>query len=167
MYIDLDLCNSFHQIPLGELTSLILSIVTPWGSFRPLFMPEGVGPASFILQKIMDDIFPDFKDWLVVIFDNILLLAHDFSDAFDKLKLVIERCHKYNLILKLKKSWFGVTEVTFFGYKVGQGKWELSDERKKAISLIQFPSTKKDMQSFLGASIILEIACPFLWLGTE
>ena len=148
VFIDLDLCNSFHQIPLGHLTSLLLSIMTPWGSFRPLFMPEGVGPASFVLQKIMDDIFSDYKDWLVVIFDNILLLAHDYKDAFMKLKLVIKRCHDFNLILKLKKSWFGVTEVTFFGYKVGQGKWELSDERKRAISLIQFPTTKKTCSLF-------------------
>ena len=160
IYIDLDLANSFHQLRLAELTSLLLSVSTPFGPKRPLFMPEGVGPASFILQQVMDTVFSDFKDWMVVIFDNILILAHDYRDAFEKLKLCVARCYEYNVILKLKKSWFGVTEVTFFGYKVGQGCWELSDGRKNAIELIQFPQSKKDMQSFLGASIFFHRHVP-------
>lgn len=160
IYIDLDLANSFHQLRLGELTSLLLSVSTPFGPKRPLFMPEGVGPASFILQQVMDTVFADFKEWMVVIFDNILILANDYADAFSKLKICINRCHEYNVILKLKKSWFGVTEVTFFGYKVGQGSWELSDGRRKAIELIQFPQSKKEMQSFLGASIFFHRHVP-------
>ena len=57
VFLDLDLANSFHQFRLGELTSKRLSIVTPWGQVRPLFLPEGVGPASFILQKHLSSIF--------------------------------------------------------------------------------------------------------------
>jgi hypothetical protein len=45
-YIDVDLCNAFHQIRLSPQTSDILSILTPCGLMRPKFLPEGVSPAS-------------------------------------------------------------------------------------------------------------------------
>ena len=51
----------------------------------------------------------------------------------------------------MKKSWIGTDVVTFFGYEVHPGKWRLSDTRKTAISAIIFPTTQKQMQSFLEA----------------
>ena len=51
----LSVANSFHQIPISEKTSNRLSIQTPWGLVRPIFVPEGIGPASGILQKCVMD----------------------------------------------------------------------------------------------------------------
>ena len=45
VFIDLDMTNSFHQIPLDQATSELLTVTTQWGLYRPRFMPEGVGPA--------------------------------------------------------------------------------------------------------------------------
>jgi hypothetical protein len=56
-FIDLDLTNSFHQIPLAEETSKKLSVTTPWGLKRPMYLPEGVSPASGILQRMVMSIF--------------------------------------------------------------------------------------------------------------
>ena len=61
---------------------------TPWELFRPEFLPEGVGPASGILQSIVRRIFTDFGDWIIVIFDNFLILAIDYYDAHCKLDKV-------------------------------------------------------------------------------
>ena len=52
-FMDLDLTNSFHQIKLGPITSNKLSVVTPWGLRRPVYLPEGVAPASGTLQKMV------------------------------------------------------------------------------------------------------------------
>ena len=71
-FIDLDLTNSFHQIPLDDVTSNRLSVITPRGLMRPKFLPEGVAPASGTLQRMVMSIFADFKDWTIAIFDNIL-----------------------------------------------------------------------------------------------
>jgi hypothetical protein len=127
-------------------------VSTPWGLFRPKFLPEGVGPASGILQSIVRRIFADFDDWIIVIFDNFLVLASDYQDAITKLELVLRRCQLNGLVLKMKKSWIGTDVVTFFGYEVHPGKWQLSDTRKAAISAMIFPTTQKQMQSFLGAA---------------
>jgi hypothetical protein len=75
VFIDLDMTNSFHQIPIDNDSSDLLSVSTPWGLYRPKFLPEGVGPASGILQAIVRKIFAAFDDWIIVIFDNFLILA--------------------------------------------------------------------------------------------
>ena len=152
IFVDLDMTNSFHQIPIDLHSSNLLSVATPWGLFRPKFLPEGVGPASGILQSIVRRVFADLDDWIIVIFDNFLILASDYPDALTKLRTVLARCHKNRLVLKMKKSWIGTTIVTFFGYEVQPGSWGLSQSRRDAITAMIFPTSTKLMQSFLGAA---------------
>jgi hypothetical protein len=160
VFIDLDMANSFHQIPLSPEFSDLLSVQTPWGLVRPKFLPEGVGPASGLLQHIVRNIFADFHDWTIVIFDNFLILADTYEDAYEKLEKILDRCKEFGIVLKLKKSWFGVDKVTFFGYEVTHGKWELSEDRKQAIMAMEFPKNTKQMQSFLGAALFFHHHIP-------
>jgi hypothetical protein len=163
IYIDLDMKNAFHGFRLFWLTSRMLSIQTPYGQFEPIFMPEGVSPASLILMAIMGEVFADYYEWMIVIFDNILVLAHDYNDAFAKLVKVITRCKERNIVLKLSKSRFGVKTVEFFGYVCSGGSYTLSQQRIAEVAAIPFPSgpnkTKK-MQQFLGASMYFR---PFIY----
>ena len=158
-FIDLDMVNSFHQFRLAQKTSERLSVITPWGSYRPVFMPEGVSPATGVLQGHMRDMFKDFSDWAVVIFDNFCIGGDSMEDLFSKLKLFIARCKQYNLFLKMSKCYFGHQSVNFFGYEVDGEGWKIDNERKRAIKEIPFPSGPnakfkiKRMQSFLGFSL--------------
>ena len=155
VFVDLDMTNSFHEIPIDDFTSNLLSVSTPWGLFRPKFLPEGVGPASIVRR-----IFADFDDWIIVIFDNFLILASDYHDALTKLEMVLHRCQTNGLVLKMKKSWIGPNVVTFFGYEVHSGSWQVSNTRKAAISSMIFPTTQKQMQSFLGAANFFQTHIP-------
>lgn len=100
----------------------------------------------------MRSVFADYESWIIVIFDNFLILASDYSDATSKLELVLLRCKKHRLVLKMKKSWIGTDIVTFFGYEVRPGSWSLSRSRKDSIAAMVFPTNQKQMQSFLGAA---------------
>ena len=136
------MANSFHQIRLhvGRYKSALLSLQTPWGQVQPKFLPEGVGPASGVLQKIVHDIFDDFDEWTIRIFDNLLVLAHDYNDACIKAKLFINRCIERNVILKFSKTWLGFDNANFFGYVCKYQRFELSQKRKDAIAAIPFPT---------------------------
>ena len=160
IFLDFDLANSFHQFRLGPLTRKRLSVQTPWGQFEPVFLPEGVPPASGILQKCMDEIFQDCEDWSIVIFDNLLVLAHDYADAYEKAKKIFARCKERNLVLKFSKTWLGFAEVTFFGYVCSYQSYRLSEERLKSIQEIPFPSTLKQMQRFLGCALFFHNFVP-------
>ena len=99
-FVDLDMTNSFLDLP----SSLLLSVSTPWGLYRPNFLPEGVGPASGILQAIVCNVFTDLDEWIIVIFDHFLVLAHSYVDATAKVRIVLELCMAHRLVLKMKKS---------------------------------------------------------------
>ena len=59
-FCDIDMTNNFHQFLLDEDTSSKLSIQTELGLVRPRFMPEGISPASMLLQRTVLSIFADF-----------------------------------------------------------------------------------------------------------
>ena len=52
-FCDLDMANAYHQILLAAMTAARLSVQTPWGQVQPRFLPEGVAPASGLLQSIV------------------------------------------------------------------------------------------------------------------
>ena len=160
VFLDFDMANSFHQFRLGPLTRSRLSVSTPWGQFEPVFMPEGVPPASGILQKHMESIFKGFEDWTVVIFDNLLVLAEDYKDAYEKCELILDRCRKRNLVLKFSKTWLGNDNVEFFGYRCSYDRFELTEKRKQSIMDIPFPTTTKQMQRFLGCALFFRQFMP-------
>jgi hypothetical protein len=160
IYVDIDLTNSYHQFRLGPITSARLSVQTPWGQVQPKFMPEGVTPASGILQAAIQEIFKDFDEWTIRIFDNLLVLAHDFQDAFLKFRRVVERCRLRNVVLKFSKTWIGFTEVNFFGFVCKHKSYSLSQQRKDSIVAMPMPDSVKKMQRFLGCALFFSSFIP-------
>ena len=159
-FTDVDMTNAFHQCRLSEHTSNMLSIVCPWGQFRPVFMPEGIGPATALLQKHVREIFEDFKAWSVIIFDNFLLLANTYDQLLERLYMFLTRCKERNVFLKFKKSYIGFTHANFFGYKVQHGTYELQAKHTNAIRQVSFPDNIKAMRTFLGSAIFFKTFVP-------
>ena len=160
MYMDIDLTNAFHQIKLDPETSAKLSIQTPWGQYEPRFMPEGIAPATGVLQETVKSIFADFEQWAIVIFDNMLILAKDAPDAYAKFRLVVERCKQRNLVLKMAKSWLGFREVEFFGYTCRHKSFEVAKAKKEALANIEFPNSTKKARSLLGKGVFFASFTP-------
>lgn len=160
IFLDFDLINAFHQFLIDLKSSERLSVQTPWGQYRPKFMPEGIPPASGELQKAMDIIFEPIKEYSIVVFDNLLVLATDYQDAYNKCKTVFDICKKHNLYLKFSKSWLGFKQVKFFGYQCSQNTYQLDDERKSTLMAKEFPTSKKHMQSFLGNALFFRNFLP-------
>lgn len=154
LFCDIDLTNGFHNCPLAPATRRMLSVQTPWGQFQPKFLPEGVSMAPQYFQHLMEECFNDLGDWIIVIWDNILILANTYEEAYDKMKIFLARARKCNVILKLKKTWLGFQEVTFFGYLCKHRSYSMTEERKLKIENMPFPTTRKMAQQFLGMSII-------------
>ena len=160
IYLDLDWANAYHQVPLGPKTSRMLSIQTPWGQFQPKFMPEGVGPASSVLSKIVSDLFKDFDKWSIAAHDNLLACCDDFRDAYNKLELILDCCIENRVYMKLVKSRIGVPDTVFFGYYTKHKFFELTQERKDSLTMIDFPKTKKSLQRALGLFLFFKPFVP-------
>ena len=76
-------------------------------------------------MTFMKEAFIEYEDWMIVLYDNILVLANNFEEAYDKLVLVIKKASEYNIILKMAKTWLGYRTVKFFGYEITHGSYEL------------------------------------------
>jgi len=166
-FCDIDLTSSFHQMRLSKESSEKLSVSTPWGQYRPLFVPEGLCQASQSLQENMSIMFGEMGDWCSILFDNILIGGKDENELLTNLEKFLKQCEKYNVYLKIDKSWFGCREVKFFGYKVVDGRYYLEDSRSEAIDLIPFPPDEHSaankqtaMRSFLGQTRIFQPHVP-------
>ena len=55
--------------------------------------------AQTLLMSIMKKIFEEFKEWMIVMLDNISVLVHDYENAYKELKLVQGRVDKKNVVL--------------------------------------------------------------------
>ena len=98
-----------------------LSIQTPWGhQVRPLFLPEGVPIGNAHLQQTMSHVFKECE-WAIVIFDNILICASGYDELYERIDIALDLCIKYNVTLKMGKTWLGFPEVKFFGYVCRKG----------------------------------------------
>ena len=169
VFANIDMTNAFHQLLIDETSSNRLSIATPFGQFRPRFLPEGIKVASQILQKAMKTIFKPMGEDCIVMFDNFLVLADDYEDLRKKLTKFFSICKKHNLFLKLSKSDFAVRETPFFGYTVRKNSFVIEECRLKALDDLPFPPdtdkcntpAKKlqSMQVYLG---ITQFVAPFV-----
>ena len=159
LFAESDWTRSFHQIPITNDTSKLLTIITPYGAYRPRFLPEGVQPASGILAEVVREIFGDYREWCLAVHDNILIGAHDEEDLLRKWKIIMRRCEDYNIKLSPSKTKVGLKEVEWFGYMVGYGKYWASDKRLEAITKVKFPTTQQAMRRFIGMSVFV---APFI-----
>ena len=122
-------------------------------------MPEGVSPATGVLQSHMREIFKDFSEWAIVIFDNFCIGGNTMDELMERFKLFVAKCREFNIFLKFSKCYFGFSKVKFFGYEVDGNGWEIDETRKEAVSAIPFPEgptpklRRTRMQSFLGFAL--------------
>ena len=91
---------------------------------------------------------------MIVIIDNLLILATDYQDLYDKIILVVRRCIKHNVFHKFEKSFLGAKSAKFFGFACTKGSFKITDECKQQIQQISRPMTNKGMQSLLGTTVI-------------
>jgi hypothetical protein len=100
------------------------------------------------------------SDFTITIFDNILICAHTLQELYDNFEKVIDRCIERNLYCKFAKTYCGINEATFFGYKIKHDGYQLTRERKDAILNIAFPTTLKQAQIFFGSSVFFRTFVP-------
>jgi hypothetical protein len=83
----------------------------------------------------------------------------DFDDLYSKCVQVFKIAKFHNLVLKMAKSWFGLTTVNFFGYELCHGSYGLSKERIAEIQVIPLPSSLQQAQRMHGALVFFK---PFI-----
>ena len=152
LFMKMDLRWGYNNVRIKENDEWKAAFTCFHRSFEPLIMYFRLcnSPATF--QAIMNEIFADMDDVVVVYINNLMIFTKTENQAeHDKIVLeVLRRFEKNNLFMKPKKYMFCTTEVDFLGMIVGRDGIKMDQEKVKAILEWPEPKMVNGVRSFLG-----------------
>ena len=135
LFTKMDLRWGYNNICIKEGDKWKATFICFRGAYEPLVMYFGLcnSPATF--QTIMNKIFMDMEDVVVVYIDYLMIFTKiDNQEAHEKIMLeVLHRLEENDLFVKLEKFTFKVMEVDFLGMIVGTEGIKMDHSKVSAI----------------------------------
>ena len=152
LFTKMDLRWGYSSVHIKENDEWKAAFTCSCRSFKLLAMYFGLCNSPTIFQAIMNKIFTDMDNIVVIYIDNLMIFTKTENQAeHNKIVLeVLRRLEENDLFIKLKKCMFYATEVDFLGMIVKCGGVKMDQEKVKAI--LEWPELKavKGVRSFLG-----------------
>ena len=152
MFTKMDLRCSYNNIRIKKGDEWKAAFICHHGAFEPLVMFFGFCNSPSTFQTMMNEIFTDMEDVVVVYIDDIMIFTKtDNLKEHDMIVLeVLRRLEENDLYVKPEKCTFHTTQVDFLGMIVGKDGIKMDQEKVKAILDWPAPSNIKGVRSFLG-----------------
>ena len=117
LFTKMDLRWGYNNVHIKENDEWKAAFTCFCGSFGPLIMYFGLCNSPTTFQAMMNEIFADMDDVVVVYINDLMIFTKTENKAeHDKIVLEVLRCLKENnLFVKPKKCTFRATEVDFLG----------------------------------------------------
>ena len=150
-WTSLDFSQSFHQIEYEEDFKPITAFI--YKGLRYMFarMVMGHRNSSSNFSRMMDKLLLTLPiDTLCYFLDDLLLASHDIPEHLDKLELLLNKFRFANLKLSPSKCHLISKQVDFVGITINQNGISINEDRVKAITCLEPPTTRKELMSVLG-----------------
>jgi hypothetical protein len=106
-------------------------------------MPFGLINAGATFQRAMDITFRGLINQSVVVYlDDVTVFSKNKTDHLAHLRVVLQRCRKYDISLNPKKSIFAVEQGKLLGFIVSSKGMIIDPERTQVISKLPPPHPK-------------------------
>ena len=160
VFSKLDARNGYWSMELDDESSLLTAFSSPASNQRYKFkrLPFGLCVSQDLFQEAMDKVTEGLEG-VISIHDDIVVLGYDESDHDRNLHALMKSAEKYGIVFNSDKTFVKVPEVTFFGNNYGAEGVKPDPERVRQVLEIPSPSTKQELQSFLG---IIQYLSPFI-----
>ncbi|CAM8890151.1 unnamed protein product [Rhodiola kirilowii] len=147
----LDGFSCYNQIPIAPEDQEKTTFTCPFGTFAFRRMSFGLCNAPGTFQRVVTSIFSDMiGEFIEVFMDDFTIYGNTFDACLDNLNTVLARCVSMNLVLNYEKCHFMVTHGVVLGHVVSQEGIEVDKSKIDLIKTLPYPSTVRDIQSFLG-----------------
>ena len=145
------MAQGYYQIELEEDSRKKTAFITKYGLFEDTRMGFGLTGAPAAFQRASKLVLRGLT-WTEVLtyLDDVIALGKSVEEHLASLKRVFGRFHLYNLKLKPKKWYFLCSEIEFLGKLVTREGIGLSPSKKDVVASWPQPTTKKELESFLG-----------------
>ena len=108
-------CILPHPVNLAD--SHKLTITTPLGNYKYLYLPMGLATSSGYFQKLMNEVFSGLPTVFVHL-DDIIIMSPDLNDHRKLLCLVFERLQQHGLVVNDAKCVFAAKQLSFLDHLV-------------------------------------------------
>ena len=155
LFTKLDVKEAFWHVRLDEESSLLTTMITPYGRFRWARLPFGLKVSSEIFQKRLMDALCDL-DGLICIADDILVIGCGDTDEEAekdhdlKMAKLRKRCHEQNIKLNETKSVVKAKELTFIGHRITTQGVKPDENKVKAITNMPAPEDVHGVKRLCG-----------------
>ena len=144
-----DLLKGYWQVPLSERAREIAAFVTPSGLYSYTVMPFGLKNAPATFQRLMNRVVCGLEGCSVYL-DDLVVYSDTWHSHLQRIRALFVRLAEAQLTVNLAKCAFARATVTYLGRVVGQGKVSPVQAKVLAVSEFPQPTTKKELQRFLG-----------------
>ena len=140
----------WHQ-KLDEASSYLTTFNMELGRYRYTVMPFGITVAGDVFQRKLDQYFGQIEQ-VIVIADDIMVIGNqpNHRDHDVALTNLLETARKSNICLNYDKLAYKKTEVEFFGETYTTDGHKPAQSKVLAIVEMPPPTSKKQVQSFIG-----------------
>ena len=153
IFSKLDLRNAYHLVRIRKGDEWKTAFNTPSGHYEYLVMPFGLTNAPAVFQGLVNDVLRNLLNICVFVYlDDILIFSRSEQEHVVHVRQVLQRLLENQLFVKAEKCDFHTTEIAFLGFIVNAGNIRMDPAKTKAVTDWPTPSTRKELQRFLGFS---------------
>ena len=138
----------WHQ-ELDEASSFLTTFNTEFGRFCYTIMPFGITVAGDVFQQKLDKCFIHLKN-VIIIADDIMVVGKNKKKHDLALRTLLDTARECNVRLSYEKLQHKKTEVDFFRETYMIDGCKPTQTKVSAINTMLEPSSKNEVQSFIG-----------------
>jgi len=147
----LDGFSSYNQIKVKRTDRYKTTFTTHWDIFSYEHMPFGLSNEGATFQRAMQIDFDNLINKIFQVYlDDLTIYSKNWLDHFGHLRKVLMWCRKFDISLNPSKSIFDVTKGKLLGHIVSDLGISIDLKRIVAILNLPSPTSKREVQSFMG-----------------
>ena len=145
----IDAAKGYHQCPLASESQELTTFITPYGRFKYLRAPYGLSSIAEHYNRCMAEALEGLTGYRRIV-DDIVIFDKDPQQHVMHVKQFLQRCKERQISINKEKWKFRCTEVTFAGFCLSPEGYQLDSLITAAISQFPTPTTRTELQSFMG-----------------
>jgi hypothetical protein len=151
VFSKIDLRSGYHQIKIRPEDIPKTTFSTRYGLYEYLVMSFGLTNAPAHFMYLMNSVFMQELDKLMVVFINdILIYSENEEEHAEHLRIVLSRLREHQLYAKFSKCEFWLKKVPFLGHVLSGDGISVDPTKVQEVLDWMAPTTVHEVRSFLG-----------------
>ncbi len=146
IFTKLDFRNAYHLVRIREGGEWKTAFNTPIGHYEYQVMPFGLANAPGVFQALINDVLREIiNKCMFVYLDDILIFSQIYEDHVQHVWQVFSCVLLNNLFVKLEKSEFHSTIVSFLGFILSCASAQMDPSKVRVVLEWPHPDSLKQV----------------------